>query len=410
MIMTDFLKVRQDFPILSASVHGYPLIYLDNAATTQLPQCVGTVLQNFYRSSNANVHRGIHHLSEQATIQYEAARAAVRRFLDAASDREVVFTSGTTAAINLVARGFQECVLHAGDEVIVSEMEHHSNFLPWREACEKTGAILRVIALTETGDLDLECFFSLLSPKTKMVAVTAVSNVLGTVNPLPTIIQAAHHAGAAVLVDAAQAVRHFPMQVQTLDCDFLCFSGHKIMGPAGIGVLYGKQSWLENLPPVFFGGGMVERVSRTHVEYAEIPHKLEAGTPNYPGAIGLAAALDYLSNLGFEQIARQEAALLQAYETMLQQFPSIHILGSPKRRVGAISFTASNLNPYDIATLLDQLGIAVRSGHHCAQPLLHSLGISYALRISPAFYNCMDEIPCVQTALDRVLSVLGGLS
>ncbi|MGM9606280.1 MAG: aminotransferase class V-fold PLP-dependent enzyme [Oscillospiraceae bacterium] len=404
--MIDFQSVRNDFPILSSQVHGHPLIYLDNAATTQLPRCVLQSVREHYEKYNSNVHRGIHYLSEQSTSHFEAARAAVCRFLGANSCREIVFTSGTTDSINLVARGFQERFLFPGDEVITTEMEHHANLIPWQEACRRSGAVLRVIPLSETGDLDLDSFHAMLSPRTRLVAVAAVSNVLGTVNPLEPIIEAAHRVGAAVLVDAAQAMRHLRFDVQALDCDFLCFSGHKVMAPAGIGVLYGKEEWLDKLPPVSFGGGIVEHVSQFEAAYTALPQRLEAGTPNYPGAIGLAAALDYLSGLGLEAVARQEDLLLQAYETMLRQFPRIHILGEPARRAGVLSFTVKDFSPYDVSMLLDKLGVATRSGQHCAQPLLERLGTAYAARISPAFYNQLEEVPAVQAALERTLSVL----
>lgn len=405
--MTDFEIVRRDFPILSAQVHGRPLIYLDNAATTQLPGQVLDCLREHYERYNSNVHRGIHFLSEQSTAHFENARETVRRFLGARSVREIVFTSGTTDAVNLVARGFQERLLHPGDEVIVTEMEHHANLIPWQEACRRSGAVLRVVPLTDAGELDMDAFYRLLSPKTRLTAVTAVSNVLGTVNPLKEIVGAAHGVGAAVLIDAAQAMRHLRLSVEELDCDFLCFSGHKVMGPAGIGVLWGKEEWLDRLPPVSFGGGMVDYVGLYESTYDDLPRRLEAGTPNYPGAIGLAAALEYLCALGLDEIAQREDRLLGEYETMLRQFPCVRILGEPARRVGAVSFTVDGVSPYDMAKLLDQLGVAVRSGHHCAQPLLRRMGVEYALRISPAFYNLPGEIPTVGAALERTLSVLG---
>lgn len=405
--MKDFNAVREDFPILSSQIYGQPLIYLDNAATTQAPRCVLQTIQEHYEKYNANVHRGIHYLSERSTAHFETARAAVCGFLGAKSCKEIVFTAGATDGINLVARGFQERFLRPGDQVVVTEMEHHANLIPWQEACRRSGATLRVLPLTEEGELDLDAYEAMLSERTKIVAVTAVSNVLGTVNPLERIIRGAHQAGAAVLVDAAQAMRHVRFQVQELDCDFLCFSGHKVMGPAGIGVLYGKEERLAALPPVAFGGGMVSRVSCYEAAYDDLPQRLEAGTPNYPGAIGLAAALDYLSGLGLEEIARREETLLREYETMLRQFPCVRVLGAPARRAGAVSFTVENASPYDISMLLDKLGVATRTGRHCAQPLLERFGVSHAVRISPAFYNQLEEIPAVRSALERTLSVLG---
>lgn len=405
--MTDFDMVRREFPILSSQVYGNPLVYLDNAATTQLPQCVLQTIQEHYEKYNSNVHRGIHYLSERSTVHFEMARESVRRFLGAKSCKEIIFTSGTTDAINLVARGFQEQFLRPGDEVITTEMEHHANLIPWQEACRRSGATLRIIPLTDTGELDLNAYTAMLSPKTKLVAVTAVSNVLGTVNPLEDIIRMAHQVGAAVLVDAAQAMRHVRLCVQSLECDFLCFSGHKVMGPAGIGVLYGREEWLEQLPPVTFGGGIVDRATLYETTYDQLPQRLEPGTPNYPGAIGLAAALDYLFSLGLEEIAQREEWLLQEYEAMLKKFSSVRILGAPAKRAGAVSFTVEGASPYDISMLLDKLGVATRSGHHCAQPLLERFGVLYAVRISPAFYNQFEEISTVQSALERTLSVLG---
>lgn len=404
----DLSAAAGDFPILSGSVHGHPLIYLDNAATTQMPRCVLDRMQRHYAQDNANVHRGIHSLSERSTAQYEGARETVRRFLGARSAREIVFTSGTTGAINLVARGFQERFLRPGDEVIVTEMEHHSNLIPWQETCRRSGATLRIIPVTDGGELDLDAYSAMLTPKTRLVAVTAVSNVLGTVNPLKEIIAAAHRVGAAVLVDAAQAMRHMARPMQTLDCDFLCFSGHKLLAPGGIGVLYGRESLLEQLPPVSFGGGMVDQVRLSGADYGALPGRLEAGTPNYPAAIGLAAAMEYLSGAGLERVARREEELLRDYEEMLGEFQQIRILGHPARRAGAISFTAGNISPYDISMLLDRLGIATRSGHHCAQPLLRRMGAERAVRISPAFYNTPDEIDAVRQALRRIFAVLGG--
>lgn len=405
--MTDFDMVRGDFPILSTQTYGHPLVYLDNAATTQLPRCVLQTIQEHYEKYNSNVHRGIHYLSERSTAHFEMARETVRRFLGAKSSKEIIFTSGTTDAINLVARGFQEKLLRPGDEVIATEMEHHANLIPWQEACRRSGATLRIIPVTHAGDLDLDSYATMLSPKTKIVAVTAVSNVLGTVNLLENMIRTAHQVGAAVLVDAAQAIRHVRIQVQSLECDFLCFSGHKVMGPAGIGVLYGREEWLEQLSPVTFGGGIVDQVTLYETTYDQLPQRLEPGTPNYPGAIGLAAALDYLSALGLDEIAEREDRLLQGYENMLKKFPSVRILGEPAKRASVVSFAVEGASPYDISMLLDKLGVATRSGHHCAQPLLARLGVPYAVRISPAFYNQFEEISTVQSALERTLSVLG---
>lgn len=399
-------RIRADFPILNQPVHGRPLVYLDNGATTQLPLPVLETLEEHFRQYNSNVHRGVHALSQQSTAHMEAARDTVRQFLNAASPAEIVFTSGTTHSVNLVAGGLRSR-LGPGDEIITTEMEHHSNLLPWQALCRATGAALKVVPLTAEGELDMAAYAALLSPRVKLAAVTAVSNVLGTINPLPEFIAAAHAVGARVLVDGAQGLRHGPVDVRALDCDYFCFSGHKLFAPAGIGVLYGKAEALDELEPVFTGGGMVADADCFHACYEGLPQRLEAGTPNYPGAIALGAAIRYIQEIGLDAIARREAQLTALCEETLAAFPAVRILGAPARRAGAVSFSVDGVQAYDLAVLLDQLGVAVRSGHHCALPVLKHYGLSYALRVSPAFYNTEEEIQALGAAMARSLPVLG---
>lgn len=403
--MPDMERVRKDFPILSRTVHGHPLVYLDNGATTQLPLPVLDTVEDHYRQYQANIHRGIHYLSEQSTARVETARKAVADFIGAAEPEEIVFTGGTTQSINIVARALSDGLLKERDTVVTTEMEHHSDLIPWQEACRRTGARLRIVHLTESGELDMAELARYLEEKPKLVAVTCISNVLGTVNPVEEIIAMAHDAGAAVLLDAAQAMRHGPVDVRALDCDFLCFSGHKMMAPTGTGVLYGKRAWLERLPPVCFGGGMVDEVTCEHATYGELPFKFEAGTQNIAGIIGLAAAIEYLRGIGLPDIYRYEAELLAYTEDRLRERDCLDILGRPDKRAGAVSFNLRGLHYYDTAKLLDQLGIAVRSGHHCAQPLLARFGLTGAVRVTPAFYNTRKEIDALCAALDRIASL-----
>ena len=400
-------QVRPDFPILDTQVNGRPLAYLDNAATTQVPEPVLAAMAEQYRLHQANVHRGIHTLSERSTARMEGARETLRAFLNAREAAEIVFTSGATHSINLVARALSFGGLGPGDEIVTTAMEHHANLIPWQEACRRTGAALRVVPLTPAGDLDLAALGALLSPRTRLVAVTCVSNVTGAVNPVEEIIGLAHRAGAPVLLDAAQAMRHRAFDVQALDCDFLCFSGHKLMGPTGTGVLYGKRAALEALPPDAFGGGMVDQVSLSGASWGELPFRLEAGTPNIVGNIGLAAAVDYLTSLGLRRIAAWEQTLLDETAAALERLPRVRILGRPARRAGAVSFNLEGCHCYDAARLLDQLGVAVRSGHHCAQPLLDCLGETGAVRVSPAFYNTREDIARLLDGLERVSGILG---
>ena len=403
----DVRTIRRDFPILSRRVHGRPLIYLDNAATTQLPEQVLAAVEEQYRLWQANIHRGVHWLSEQSTARVEAVRRRVADFLGAAESAEIVFTSGATESINLAARAFSEGELRAGDTVVATEMEHHSNLVPWQEACRRTGARLRVAPLTARGELDREALSRFLEEKPKLLAVTAVSNVLGTVNPVKELCAMAHAAGAAVLVDAAQLMRHGPVDVRDLDCDFLCFSGHKLLAPTGVGVLYGKREWLERLPPAVFGGGMVDEVTALGASWAAPPFKFEAGTRNIAGIVGLGEAIGYLCALGTEALYAREAALLRQTEAILRERPYIRVLGAPELRAGAVSFNVRGLPAYDAAKLLDQLGVAVRSGHHCAQPLLRRFGLESAVRVSPAFYNTEEELCALGAALDRVAALPG---
>ena len=400
-------NIEDDFPILKRQVHGRPLIYLDNAATTQLPLSVLKATEEQYRLFQANIHRGIHYLSEQSTMRVESVREKVSGFIGAAESAEIIFTSGTTESINIIARSFSEKELQPGDTVVTTEMEHHSNLIPWQEACRRTGAVLRVIPINDKGDLDMDAAKRFMAEGPKLLAVTAVSNVLGTVNPIKDLTAMAHAAGAAVLIDGAQTMRHARVNVRELDCDFFCFSGHKMMAPGGVGILYGKREWLEKLPPVIFGGGMVDEVTASAASWEDIPFKWEAGTRNIAGIVGLGAAIDYLDGLGLDAIMEYEAELLQYAEDMLQSKPGIEVLGSPGERAGALSFQIKGLPFYDAARLLDQLGIAVRSGHHCAQPLLKHYGLSGTIRLSPAFYNTKEELEAFSAALDRIAALPG---
>ena len=403
--MHDLTDVRSAFPILSQKVHGHQLVYLDNGATTQLPKTVLEAVTEQYQLYQANIHRGIHYLSELSTARVEQVRKTAADFICAAEPEEVIFTGGATHSINLAARAFSDSILKSGDVVVTTEMEHHSNLIPWQEACRRTGAELRVVHVTDRGELDMTELAQYLEKKPKLVAVTLVSNVLGTVNPVKKIIYMAHEAGAAVLLDAAQAMRHSRVDVQTLDCDFLCFSGHKMMAPTGIGVLYGKRAWLERLKPVMFGGGMVDEVTCETASYGALPFKFEAGTLNIAGIIGLGAALEYMHDLGLDKIYEAEDRLIAYAEEKLGEREYLQILGKPSVRSGAISFNMKGLHYYDTAKLLDQLGIAVRSGHHCAQPLLARFGLEGAVRVTPAFYNTGEEIDALCAALDRIAAL-----
>ena len=395
-------KVRADFPILEQQVYGKPLVYLDNAATTQKPRAVIDAMAEEYYTVNANVHRGVHYLSQRATDLHEGSREAVRQFIHAASTREIIFTRGTTESINLVAACFGEQFMHEGDEVIVSVMEHHSNIVPWQLLASRKGIKLRVIPMTDTGELELEAYEQLFNEHTRIVSVAHVSNVLGTVNPVQRIIQIAHAHGVPVLIDAAQSVPHLAVDVQQLDADFLAFSGHKIYGPTGIGVLYGKEEWLEKLPPYQGGGEMIGHVSFEHTTFNELPFKFEAGTPDFVGTTGLAAALHYVEQIGIDEIAAYETSLTDYALQQLRTIPDMRIIGEAPERGAVISFLVGDIHPFDMGTLLDRLGIAVRTGHHCAQPLMQRLGIEGTLRASFSFYNTREEVDALVAAVRRV--------
>ena len=400
-------EIRRDFPILEETVNGRPLVYLDNAATTQMPEPVLEKMCAHYRHDHANVHRGIHTLSERSTEEMEQARRIIQEFIGAERPEEIIFTSGATDSINLLARSLSFGLLKPGDEILTTEMEHHANLIPWQEAARRCKAKLRIVPVKKAGELDYSALQQMLTEKTRLVAVTGVSNVTGTVNDLSAIIRQAHKHGAWVLVDASQMMRHQVIDVKALDCDFLCFSGHKMMGPTGTGVLYGKKAMLEQLPPDRFGGGMVDEVRLKRASYGDLPYRLEAGTPNIAGIIGLGAAGWYLSGLGIKEIAKREKLLLTTAEAALKQRTAVTILGEPRERAGCISFNLRDGHCFDVARLLDQLGIAVRSGHHCAQPLLRAFGLEGAVRISPAFYNTTEEIIRTMDALDRCIRVFG---
>lgn len=394
--------IRQDFPILQREVYGRPLIYLDNAATTQKPRSVVEAISNEYYSTNANVHRGVHFLSQKATDLHEAARERVRQFINARSTAEVLFTRGTTESLNLVASSFGEAFLKEGDEVIVSVMEHHSDIVPWQLLRERKGIVIRVIPMDDSGRLDLEAYERLFSERTRLVCVAHVSNVLGTVNPVKQMAATAHAHGAYMLVDGAQSIPHFKVDVQDLDCDFLTFSGHKIYGPTGIGVLYGRESLLEKMPPYQGGGEMIARVTFEHTTYERLPYKFEAGTPDYVGTHALAAAIDYVEALGMDEIAAHERRLTQYAMERLGAIKDMHLYGTTSDKDAVVAFNVGNIHPLDLGTLLDRLGIAIRTGHHCAQPLMQRCGVEGMARASFALYNTMDEIDKLAEGIERV--------
>lgn len=398
--------IRADFPILSEKIYNKDLIYFDNGATTQKPRCVVEKIDEGYYHLNANIHRGVHYLSQKATEAHEAARTVVAEFLHAAKREEIIFTRGTTEAINLVATSFGEAFIKEGDEIIVSVMEHHSNIVPWQMLCERKGAKLRVIPMNENGELQLDAFKNLLNKKTKIVSVTQVSNVLGSINPVKEIIELAHAQEVPVLVDGAQAVPHIPVNVQELDADFYVFSGHKIYGPTGIGALYGKEKWLNAIPPYQGGGEMIATVSFEKTTYNELPFKFEAGTPDYIGSTALAEALRYVQAIGLDEIAAHEHELLEYATKQLLEIDGMRIIGTAANKSSVISFLVGDIHPYDLGMLLDKLGIAVRTGHHCAQPLIDSLGIPGTVRASFAFYNTKEEIDTFIAALKRVIMML----
>ena len=400
--MYDIQQIRADFPILGRTVYGKPLVYLDNGATTQKPRCVVEAITGEYYNTNANVHRGVHFLSQQATELHEVSRETVRRFINARSTNEIVFTRGTTESVNLLAATFCQSQMQAGDEVIVSTMEHHSNIVPWQLQAMQRGIVLRVIPMDDAGNLLLDEYEKLFSPKTKLVSVAHVSNVLGTVNPVGEMIRTAHGHGVPVLVDGAQSIPHMPVDVQALDADFYVFSGHKVYGPTGVGVLYGKEDWLDRLPPYQGGGEMIQHVSFERTTFNELPFKFEAGTPDYIGTTGLAKALDYVSALGMDHIAAYEHELTEYALQRLGEIPGMRIFGQAPERGGVISFLVGSIHHFDMGTLLDRLGIAVRTGHHCAQPLMTRLGIEGTVRASFGLYNTKEEVDALVAGIDRV--------
>jgi cysteine desulfurase / selenocysteine lyase len=403
----DVAAVRADFPILRSSAHGKPLVYLDNAATTQKPQVVLDALADYYTSSNANVHRGVHYLSGRATDLFEEARATVARFIGAAEPREVIFTRNATEGINLVAQAWGRTNVREGDEILISAIEHHSNIVPWYMLCAEKGATLRVIPMFDNGELDLEAFGRLLSAKTRLVAISALSNALGTVTPLPEIIRAAHAAGALVLVDGAQAAYHMPVDVRTLDCDFFALTGHKLYGPTGIGVLYGKAALLEAMPPWMGGGDMIASVTFERCTWNVIPNKFEAGTPDIAGAVGLGVAVDYVSAIGMDRIQAYEQELLAYGTDALNQVDGLRIFGTAPRKASILSFVMEGIHPHDLGTIVDREGVAIRTGQHCAQPVMDRLGIPATARASLAMYNTREEIDALVAALRKARKVFG---
>lgn len=404
--MFNVEKIREDFPILGRTVYNKPLIYLDNAATTQKPKCVIDAISDAYCNVNANVHRGIHFLSQQATEMLESARETVRSFISAESTEEIIFTRGTTESLNLLAASFAERFLQKDDEIIISAAEHHSNIVPWQMQAQKRGFVIRIAPITESGELDFDALQLLVNPKTKLISITHVSNVLGSVMPIKQIAEIAHKNGAYIAVDGAQSAPHIRVDVKELDVDFFAFSGHKVYGPTGIGVLYGKRELLEQLPPYQGGGEMIKKVTFEHTTYNELPYKFEAGTPDYVGSIALAKAIDYVQELGMENIAAYEDELCAYAVEKLRAIDGIRFIGEPKQRSGVVSFLVGNTHPSDIGTLLDKLGVAVRTGHHCAEPLMDRFGIPGTVRASFALYNTKAEIDAFIVALERVTKML----
>jgi cysteine desulfurase/selenocysteine lyase len=398
---------RQDFPLLQRTVYGKPIVYLDNAATTQKPTAVVAALQYYYTECTSNVHRGVYYLSEQATQLYEEARRTVQRFLGAAEAAEIVFVRGTTEAINLVAHCLGRTRIRPGSEILLTHMEHHSNIVPWQLVAEQTGARLRVLPITPDGELMLEAYPELLTERTAVVAVVHVSNSLGTINPVAELIQTAHERGIPVLVDGAQAVAHMPVDVQQLDCDFYAFSGHKIYGPTGIGVLYAKRRWLEEFPPYQGGGDMIRHVTFERTLYNDVPYKFEAGTPNIAGAIGLKAALEYVQQCGLERIAAHEHELLRYATERLQELPGVRLIGTAQRKAAIISFVIEGVHPHDVGTVLDREGIAIRVGHHCTQPVMEFFGVPATSRVSFGLYNTLEEVDRLVEALWKVIRLFG---
>ncbi len=405
----DVARVREDFPVLAERVHGKPLAYLDNAATAQKPRAVLHRLARYYETENSNIHRGVHRLSEKATQAYEDARGTLRRFVNAAEDREIVFVRGATEAINLVARCYGGARLQPGDEVVVSAMEHHSNIVPWQIVCREKGARLRVVPIDDRGDMVLEEYHRLLGPRTRMVALPHVSNALGTVNPVRELVRAAHGVGAPVLIDGAQGAPHAVVDVQDLDCDFYAFSGHKLYGPTGVGVLYGKADLLEAMPPYQGGGDMILSVSFEKTEYNVLPYKFEAGTPHIAGVVGLGAAVDYLEALGLDAVAAHEDRLLTYAVERLTRTPGVRFIGTPKRRASLVSFVLDGVHAHDVGTILDREGVAVRTGHHCAMPVMERYGVPATVRASFGCYNTETEVDALADGLEKAGRIFGGV-
>lgn len=401
----DVLKIRKDFPILSRKVNGKPLIYFDNAATSQTPQQVIDVIVNYYREFNANIHRGVHQLSQEATDKYEQARLIIQKHFNARTSKEIIFTSGTTHSINIVANGFAE-ILNKGDVILVSAMEHHSNIVPWQMLCDKTSAILKVIPMTEDGELNMNEFYSLLKLKPKLVFVNHISNALGTINPIKQIINESHKVDAAVLIDGAQACPHIKSDLQNLDVDFYVTSAHKMCGPTGVGILYGKEFWLNKLSPFHGGGEMISNVTFEKTTYADLPHKFEAGTPNICGGIAFGEAINYMNAIGFDKISQHENKLLEYATEKLSSIDGLKIYGTSKNKTSVISFNIDGIHAYDLGTIIDKLGIAIRTGQHCAQPIMDFYGISGTARASFAFYNTLDEIDQFIVAIKKAMTML----
>jgi cysteine desulfurase / selenocysteine lyase len=401
----DVERARADFPILQQKVHGKPLVYLDNAATAQKPRAVIAAVSRYYEGTNSNVHRGVHYLSEQATNEYEAVRKTAQKFLNAADSKEIIFVRGTTEGINLVAQSYGRANVQPGDEILITGMEHHSNIVPWQLLSDERGSTLRAAPINDAGELDLEAFSKMVGPKTKLVAVTHVSNALGTVNPVRRIVEIAHSFQVPVLVDGAQAAPHLKADVQALGCDFYTFSGHKVYGPTGIGILYGRAALLEKMPPYQGGGDMILSVTFEKTVYNRLPYKFEAGTPNIAGVIGLGAALDYLSRLGLEGIGAHESELLRYATGALRSIPGLRIIGTARNKAGVLSFTIGDIHPHDIGTILDQQGVAIRTGHHCSQPVMQHFGIEATARASFGLYNTKEEVDTLVRAIERVREV-----
>ena len=405
MQLFDINIIRKDFPILNETVHGKTLVYLDNAATTQKPEQVIEAMNAYYRHTNSNIHRGVHLLSEKATQQYEEARKKVARLIGAPKTQEIIFTRGTTDAINLLAASFGKKHIQAGDEILISAMEHHSNIVPWQMMCEERKAVLKVVPIDDDGSLNMEAFEQLLSEKTKLVAIVHVSNSLGTINPVKEIIQKAHAKNIPVLLDGAQAVQHLPVNVQELDCDFYAFSGHKLFGPTGVGVLYGKEAWLKDLPPYQGGGDMILNVTFEKTTYNELPYKFEAGTPAIAEVIGLGAAIDYISGIGMKQIETRESELLAYAMKRIAAIPRVTIIGTAAHKSSVVSFVVDGVHPHDMGTILDREGIAIRTGHHCTQPVMKRFGIPATSRVSLAFYNTEEELDTCVKAIEKAIQL-----